>query len=126
MGEYEDKVIRLETRLTIFLDEQFPVFQESITAGFADLNDKIEHISPNGQTPRLINMGKALGDPEQIAVLAEIVESRQRRSWLLAPFRAMQPRLVNALIWGIGGGLLAWVATQAHDWAHHVAPTLFP
>lgn len=103
--KYAERVVRVETRLDTFLDKQFPDFQKTVAKGFEDLTEKIEKISPNGQTPRLIKMGKRLGDDEDVEIIASMVESHKRWHWLLSPVRSVQGYIANAIIY-IGAGIL--------------------
>ncbi len=113
-----ERVVALETRMDIFLDEQFPTFRETVRVGFLELKDQIAHISPNGQTTRLIEMGKALGDPDQIASLKEMVEDHQYRRRLFRPWRSSGGTFLTAVVYSLAIAAVAAAGAFGHAILH--------
>lgn len=100
------------------LETKFDMLKETVEIGFRELGEKIDAASLNGQTPRVKNMSATLGDPETVAALAAIVESRKRWGWALKPFQAAGAQMRSAFLWG--GGALALV------WVHGLARAAWP
>jgi|ERR1051326_5106943 hypothetical protein len=121
-----ERVVRVETRLEDLLETQLPDFRRSVEKGFADLGEQVAAISPNGQTPRLIAMGKRLGDPDSVEALAQMVEARKRWRWLLAPFTQAGGSLLNALSYIAAGVFIAWLGAWAHSILHAALPSFIP
>lgn len=113
-----ERVATMETRLEIFLEEQFPSFRAAVESEFRDVKDQIAHISPNGQTPRLIEMGKALGDPEQITTLKEMVEDHQYRRRLFRPWRGAGNTFVTAVVYSVAIAGVAALGAFGHYILH--------
>lgn len=129
-----ERVVAMETRLGIFLEEQFPAFRESVNSQFSAVNsqfdevkDQIAHVSPNGQTPRLIQIGKALGDPDQVESLTEMVQAHQRRKWIEAPLKSARNTFLTTLIYATTIGAVALIGgAVVHPWLHAILPSLVP
>jgi hypothetical protein len=107
--KFAERIASVETRLNVFLDEQFPEFQHTITAGFADLAERIDAASLNGQTPRVKHISQMLGDPEDVTDLRDMIDTRRRWKWALSPFHSAASQLRNAFFWGGGALVLAWL-----------------
>lgn len=103
--KYAERVVRVETRLDTFLDEQFPQFRKDLEKSLVALGEKIDNAQLNGQTGRVKNMAVVLGDSEDVQILASVVESHKRWRWALGPFAHARQGVVNAALW-IGTGLV--------------------
>lgn len=104
--KYAERVAVLETK--------FDILKETVETGFRELGEKIDAASLNGQTPRVKALATRLGDPEDVEMLAAIVESRKRSAWLSAPFKSARGGVLNALLWFGTAGVLA----ALHAWLH--------
>jgi hypothetical protein len=112
--KYAERVAVLETK--------FDMLKGAVESGFESLAEKIDAASLNGETPRVKNMSKELGDPEDIAILAQVVESHKRWSWALGPFRIARTSVASAALWAVTGLVLG----QAHAWLHVAYPKYIP
>lgn len=110
--KYAERVAVLETK--------FDALKETVELGFHELGEKIDGASLNGETPRVRNISKALGDPGDVAILAALVEAHKRRTWLLSPVIAANDKVIAAALWVATAGALAAV----HGWLHSVAPVI--
>lgn len=120
-----ERVATIETRLEIFLEEQFPAFRQSVTSQFdavtkqfGDVKDQISHISPNGQTPRLIEIGKAVGDPDQVQALQEIADAHIDRKRIFHPLRVARNTFLNTLVYAAAIGTAAAAGAYLHPFLH--------
>lgn len=112
---------RKEAERVAVLETKFDALKETVELGFRELGEKIDAASLNGQTPRVKHMSQALGDPEDVAILAEVVEAHKRRAWLLSPFLAANNRIVGAALWVVTAAALAVL----NGWVHSLVPA-FP
>ena len=112
--KYAERVVRVETRLDTFLDEQFPQFRSELNKNLVALGDKVDNAQLNGQTGRVKNMAAVLGNSEDVQILASMVESHKRWSWALGPFTQAQRGILSALLYFASGATVA----VANAWLH--------
>ena len=105
--KYAERVVRVETRLDTFLDEQFPQFRSDLYKNLEKLGDKIDNAQLNGQTHRVKNMAVVLGDSEDVQILASMVESHKRWNWALGPFTQARRGILAAAIYFLTGAAVA-------------------
>jgi hypothetical protein len=118
--KYAERVAVLETKFGTFTEETFPTFQKNLDKTLDDISTQITAISPNGQTSRLINMSKELGDPEDVQIIASMVESHKRWSWAGSPFKAVPAGVMQAIAYITTGIVLS----AAHGWIHATYPAI--
>jgi len=104
------------------LETKFDALKDTVEVGFRELRELIETQSMNGETPRVKNISKRLGDPADVEVLAAMVESRRRWAWALRPVTAAGAQMRAAFLWGGGALLLAWAHSVLHTAWPHVVP----
>ena len=110
--KYAERIAVLETK--------FDVLKETVEVGFQELGKKIDAASLNGQTPRVKNMSARLGDAGDVEILAEVVEERKRRAWLLSPL-GIAGGSARAVLIGVTSGVLVLIA---HAWLHAAVPAI--
>lgn len=112
--KYAERVVRVETRLDTFLDEQFPQFRSDLNKTLSALGDKIDNAQLNGQTGRVKNMAVVLGDNEDVQILASMVESHKRWHWALGPFAHARQGIFNAALYFATGLAVAGLNAFVH------------
>lgn len=112
--KYAERIAVLETK--------FDALKGTVEVGFRDIALKIDAASLNGETPRVRYISKRLGDPGDVEVLAQLVESHRRRTWILSPLKGAEGYVVNAILWFTTAGALAGL----HYWLHATFPHAIP
>lgn len=102
------------------LETKFDTLKETVEVGFRELGEKIDKASLNGETPRVKNISKTLGAPEDVAILAGVVEAHKRRMWLFSPLKSVNDKVLGAALWFVTAGALALV----HSWIHAAFPSI--
>ena len=108
--KYAERVAVLETK--------FDVLKEAVEVGFHDLSEKLDAASLNGETPRVKNISRQLGDPISVGILAELVEAHKRRMWLIQPFGKASSGFFNAVLWFASAAAVG----SLNAWVHSVVP----
>src|SRR5438105_59061 len=107
-----ERVAILETKFDDFAKETFRRFDK--------LDENIEAASLNGQVPRVKNLAARVGAPDDVEILASVIESRKRRAWLFAPFKSAQSGVLTAAIGVATGAALALL----NAWLHSTFPAI--
>lgn len=102
------------------LEVKFDDLKETVEEGFKTLGQKIDNAQLNGQTDRVKNMSKELGDPGDVQILASMVESHKRRVWLMGPLGYARGYVANAALWITTGIAIGAV----HAWLHAAFPVI--
>lgn len=110
--KYAERIAVLET--------EFRALKDTVEVGFKQLGEKIDAASLNGQTPRVKNMSAKLGDPDDVELLAEVVEERKDRKRFLARFAFARTSAGNAAIYFSTGILVA----ALNAWIHALVPAI--
>jgi len=111
--------LRTVERLAI-LETKFDTLKDTVEVGFDELGKKLDAASLNGETPRVKNISKKLGDPEDVLILSALVEAHKRRAWLLSPLLAPNNNVLGAVLWIVTAAALATLNT----WVHSVLPVI--
>lgn len=110
--KYAERIAILETK--------FDALKETVEVGFHDLGEKIDAASLNGQTPRVKNMSARLGNDEDVAILAEVVEEHKERKRFAARFAFARTTAGSAVIYFTTGILVA----ALNAWVHAQFPAI--